>query len=829
MTLITAQAALMSHKRWAHLLGFHEQGSSLAALANYINDRIVGNDAARIGPSHALYLRCPLSSDSIPIAFAGRSPTSISTLAQNYGQMLHRGLRPLPMVIDALSYPVRLPRVVVLDASYDTEESEPTYSIPDTPLISGIPSIWITMGFPRKVCVQLSNPPGTRRRDPFDLKKMTDAVSDLDIVRAMRLRSDAHFSPSLLACVAAASSALHRPLSPLATRSLDGALLFNYNIFPSSARGLRRSITVVAQPQSALGPAVGLEMIGVSTVDDALVRAIAARCLEASCWLERLLFRVTLQLPHALDVLVSMASSSHEPQSVPLIPQPPGASDASSKANTEAFPVEPPPEVTKHLDALYDPPSSAVARSVLPQALVSMIATRLIARPVFGDAITSLEHSRCRVDSECPLYNEVGRFLERATMFCDRVHEGEQQQYGLLLGDAFALKYWPGTLPVPLQASAGRVRDDLAGLSIEGMLERFEAIDDPRERCVVMPYGAAYNVRSQPENSIDSRSVAYVISLHEMREAASTWDELPLWDHTEGLYAYITHRYPGTLAALAGPGQLIRVLQNGRVCAVRTARGWLYRTDPLANVPDDQWSRLLHGSVPASGEATPVAKTQAMTDVEEFRKIVSILTLCAEQTSSRSRRHAHGGFFLWLRNLDDARILAEEPLQRTLREDGKSVDVNILADKLHQSELRRLGTGDPKWLTGRTLRQRDGTIDVRTARVIVRASKKDGAIILGGKELEVVCYARRIRVEPSLSSHVIDDEMAALNMTGTKRATAIALARALGPGTIAIAVSSDGPIRFYMGAGGSQEWYESNGYHTKRTLFTGDVEEDRLV
>lgn len=169
----------------------------------------------------------------------------------------------------------------------------------------------------------------------------------------------------------------------------------------------------------------------------------------------------------------------------------------------------------------------------------------------------------------------VAHFLDFAQQFCDETHERDELEFGLLLSNPFLVRYFPGPLPVPVLWD----RDDaptFRHVTMRGLKDQLHVSAFPENNLLVVPYRA---VMFKNRKSLDGalESPVYVVDARDFRRSAIAWERFPAWSSTGGLYAFLSHRMPWSVAAVAGPGAQMRVYAAGDIVAVRSGKGWRHR------------------------------------------------------------------------------------------------------------------------------------------------------------------------------------------------------------------------------------------------------------
>ncbi len=359
-----------------------------------------------------------------------------------------------------------------------------------------------------------------------------------------------------------------------------------------------------------------------------------------------------------------------------------------------------------------------------------------------------------------PIAMSAFRFLHACSAFCDTRSEGVELEFGFMLANPFLVRYWPGERPIPI----GRLKDgEYQPFQLSALLGQIPAIENPRQRCIAFPYGDT--------RLGDSRAPcpAYVINLTDFQEAVVSWPEGRLWSSTGGIYAYLTHHYPWSIAALVGPGSQVRVFCGGQVVAFRDGRGWRCRGDPVAEFTSEK-----------------------ILSAREARRLARALEV-ASQLSPILRATGRGGLLVY------AEQRRYPPPSGSNGSHAQAPQSGLYLHTLHNGEPMRLN-GQP-WLSGRSLLRLDADsedfiIRYDVARLLLRAAKIDGAVCLSegasdAYDCRVLDFAQYLTIH--------DASVPIFDAAGAKRATAEKFTQFAGRGSFAIAVSSDGPINVYVG------------------------------
>lgn len=360
--------------------------------------------------------------------------------------------------------------------------------------------------------------------------------------------------------------------------------------------------------------------------------------------------------------------------------------------------------------------------------------------------------------------HSVDHFLNACLAFCDEVHEGRQLEFGIVLGNPFMFRHWPGARPLPL------MKPDNEGvfqnLWLDDLVKQIHLIENPQRRFVVMPYGASFEVGAGAGRG--GEAPAFVIDLANFREAIATWSQGLMWSATGSVYAYLTHHYPWAVAAVVGPGSQVRVFSCGRIVGFRNGKGWLLWNDPATDIE--------HALKSGGNGNGSMYSLEAEKDATRLRMVIEV----ALQLSSIVRPESRGTLILWAK---DRQVF-----------ESNSVELQ----PLNSVEPPRLDPDVQFWLRNNRLLRKNPAegsgnasngmqLSYEVAKLTLLAAINDGAVCLSGEECEIVAFGQRVIIKGGGAS----------GDRGTKHATAEAFAKNAGSGAFAIAVSADGPISVY--------------------------------
>lgn len=343
----------------------------------------------------------------------------------------------------------------------------------------------------------------------------------------------------------------------------------------------------------------------------------------------------------------------------------------------------------------------------------------------------------------------IADFIRLSQLFCDEQLEGRPLRFAIVLGHPMLFKHWPGGAPAPLP-----------GLP-DGFAKLVHLVEGPEERLIVVPYGA----------SVKDARKAFAIDLVDFSDGVDSHRQTVLWEPALRPAVYFASRYPWAVSAVVGPNSEVRIFARGDLKFYRDGKGWR----KFSVSPKNFW--------PRQSSAPPAWYYGAAQVLLEF---------CL-QLSPIARSSSHGALVLWV---------------ATAKDDDPSLH------DLLESQTTRLGEEEPeigeqrRWLTGRSLfRRPEGSsetqLDYSVARLAIRAAMVDGALVLRGPRATVWGFSRQLAFKFN---------GAGASSGGTKRAAAQAAVECLQnyPGTIAVAVSSDGPLRTFYRGGSSKVDVEEN-------------------
>ncbi|HEX6372501.1 MAG TPA: hypothetical protein VF006_26510 [Longimicrobium sp.] len=341
----------------------------------------------------------------------------------------------------------------------------------------------------------------------------------------------------------------------------------------------------------------------------------------------------------------------------------------------------------------------------------------------------------------------IESFLRLCALFCDERFEGADLQFGIVLGNPFLMKFWPGEMPVPVAHKDGHRCRFFYSPDVS---KQIHLLENPAERCLVVPF--------QSHAGYSIPLAGYLIDLKDFQEAMVS-PSPGNWISKFAPYVYATRRYPWAVAAVVGPHSEMRVFAGGRLVSYRDGKGWGILRTPKEVIDADPQSTYF-------AALGPTEKTH--------QHILQALGELALQISPVARPGSHGG------------LLVYSPLPY----DDPKWNACDSFEQLVSAEPQRLD-GERNWITGLALLNPDGSLNEAVAHLAVRASVLDGAIVFAGERGIVRSFATRLNFGRAESA-------TAKIAGGTKRRTAESFVKEFSagtPGAVAIAISADGPIR----------------------------------
>lgn len=378
------------------------------------------------------------------------------------------------------------------------------------------------------------------------------------------------------------------------------------------------------------------------------------------------------------------------------------------------------------------------------------------------------------------ILQSIETFIQIASQFCDEKIEGRQLRFGLVHGNPALLFHWDGPSPIPLAVNG-------AFFAINELPKQFHLIEDPEDRCLVIPYLPPLPLNhTSPRTTIGtplSSTIgvpAFALELRHFKQAFAESDIIQFWSEEFRPYAYFTARHRWAVACVVGPYSELRMFTAGTLSAYRDGKGWkiLRKPESGAGMALHPWERIV--------EQCPHWKGWP---------ILRVLIELAVQLSPIANRHAKGGMLLFA-------PLTKDVNQTPAPTDGSNFWFNEKGERVLQDLRAQEPTALPHealghWLSGRKLLPDvNEPPDEEVAHRLLRACSQDGAVILSSEHGLVQAFAKRVN-PPAIKG----DKGSS---SGTKRYTAKAFvemvakcesipeaSRKLG---LAIAVSSDGPI-----------------------------------
>jgi hypothetical protein len=373
----------------------------------------------------------------------------------------------------------------------------------------------------------------------------------------------------------------------------------------------------------------------------------------------------------------------------------------------------------------------------------------------------------------------IKTFIKLAARFCDESIEGRQLRFGLVHGNPFLMFHWDGPSPIPLAK-------DRKFIPFGNLPQQFHLIEDPEDRCLVIPHLPPQKDPSNPKGgepngekvNADAPIPGFVLELRHFKEAFSESAETQLWSEEFRPYAYFSGRHHWAVACVVGPFSEMRIFTRGSLTAYRDGKGWKMLRKPSGEAKDP-WDEI-------ADECKQWRKP-------EKKAVLKVLIKIAIQLSPVANRHAKGGLILFAP-------------RETESKEGKTWFA-----KFSEDYLQELSAVEPdnlphehglRWLTDRPILKDNNMPDEEVTHRLLRACSQDGAAIICGSKAVVKAFAKRVNpppiVNPKEDPLYDPDEKS----SGTKHYTATAFVnmitkslsgeqRKLGLG---IAVSSGGKI-----------------------------------
>lgn len=748
---------------WDIFRQFHaNENRTLKQLAEGIHQDIQDDDRIDSDARHVVYFNCPLASDAMNL-WPDRPDHGEASLGRKITEQFHLGLHPLAQVLDLAprkpARPGEAPVRMMIELADDED--------PRSEFLN-------SNGYRLRV-----NNLDECRRFLEEAAKTQKTLSDLDS-RHHFVSAYPHLVAHLIASVVELCHDTEIDNSHLNHIAILGGILDSVALGDIAFEGGsgEQFLTLQRRPH-ALGISLGVHAFHHEQLTDDHRRRLTETIVSWSAFANRCLLEHSLKI----EGLVKEGATNF----------------STSRAHVKTC-------TTKLNNLLNAYPRKLDNYQETLDPAIEIAAIILGSRPQSGHKIVSV----------------IQRFLVRASLCCELKNEGRNLEYGLLLADPFSVRYWPGSKPVPctrlvpddggfaFEWPQNPVDNGFFPLSISAIFEHIEATENPRHNCIVFPYGGSYQ-----HNAPDADSCpAYVLSLLDYHRAVSASPMQAMWGSTSGVYAQLTETIPGAIAALVGPGSLIRLFMNGNLVAFRDGRGWLFKRQLKVEKPtlsrtathlSDAWSTLVD-------ESSVQHRIDRVLDV-------------VQHLSPRLQPRSHGGFVVYVPDEEvAAKIVSSE---QGYTDAGSDWRVNV--QMLHRGEMPRLSPREMNWVTGFDLLDGDSALSINApvARLMLRCAEHDGAILLAGPNCRIVQYGLRVNVEPiSESAREMYGSLKAYG--GTKRVTSAAVAIAAGTGAFAVAVSSDGPIRLFVNNGQGGEVFADKD-DLDRRMFEGDSEKDGKV
>ena len=345
---------------------------------------------------------------------------------------------------------------------------------------------------------------------------------------------------------------------------------------------------------------------------------------------------------------------------------------------------------------------------------------------------------------------QIAQFLHFCMSFCEEELEGRRLRFGILLGHPSLLKFWPGSSPVNLN----NIPDDQ-------LAKQIHLAEGPQDRLIVIPYRSSFDDPAGCHR--------YAVDLSDFSEALESDRYATIWESDLRPYVYLTLRYPWALAAIVGPHSNVRVFASGKLSHYRDGKGW--KRCAIEEILDAINERHAFANDFNHGQ---------FDDRENIEYMLSLRLLLefSLQLSPIAKSTSHGALVLWI--------------PQAISGDKLPSDLDKCVGYLHNAKPHDQFSNP--WLTGRSLFRNyaaagEPEFDIPTVKLAIRAAMLDGALLLSGYQAKVHGFGLQLRFPDVVES-----------ASGTKRAAAAAAVSSLHEefkGVLALAISSDGPIRIY--------------------------------
>jgi hypothetical protein len=456
----------------------------------------------------------------------------------------------------------------------------------------------------------------------------------------------------------------------------------------------------------------------------------------------------TSEIGHGKEVIVMMARSGH----------PYGHAIGFTLITRESISVDDLTECMKKLKELFERKA--------PDAYCNELKRNTPEIPPYLSKLKILDND---VDNNF-IVTSLTVFLDACLYFCDEKLEGRQLRFGLVLGSAGLMSYWPGSAPLKLNnpqvekiGSSSKHPHALANLP-----KLTHLIEPPGSQGLFFPYFFRNEIKDCSE--IEGLKV---LEYGDFEESFAAWREGQLWPYEHRPYAYMTKRYPWCIAAVVGPHSEMRIFKGGNVLLFRDGKGWKRQIgyeEIEQKYLENEW----------------LPERQENGNVSEILKTLLCLSV---QMSEYGCQEGSGGFLVYVPVPDDCKDFWKEFNDR----------IRPLSDYDPQLE----NAPEVCWLKKQSLlRKKNGRYekDVAIAQRVLRAASLDGAVVFSGPEAKIQYFACQLDFP-----HEGNAEMS----SGTKRGSAINFVNWMRQkekdypdlnlkASFAITISSDGPIRLYL-------------------------------
>lgn len=373
-------------------------------------------------------------------------------------------------------------------------------------------------------------------------------------------------------------------------------------------------------------------------------------------------------------------------------------------------------------------------------------------------------------------------FVDFQLKFLGIRSEGKTVCFGFILGNPGLLTHTPREQPFPLEYKYNSHNESYKFFTQEVLPKQIHLTSMPTDRAVVLPYSTSSGFANQ-KGSV----AAFVLEFDEAMEEFRSYPWFRLWSDQFIPYLYYTNRFPWAIASYVGPGAEIRLFARGQLVAYHNERGWLKIS---FTETEEYFSK----------------QNKKLIDNMILRQLLQV----SLQMSRFSNPDAKGGMLIYL-----------------AKPKTKEKNWTTLFQSLTDNEPRRAENADQLWLTGRNLirpkkieNKESYELDYAVARTLLQAAQLDGSIVLyrnasvsdnpKKQPVTVALFGQRIIRATQATQDQEDPLMQEKNAepkSGTRHFAAESLMKdgKIPIGSIAIAISSDGPITIWAKIGKSPD------------------------